>query len=321
MGKTQWRDGAALLKIKMLGLANRRRDLFREAETYREVVAAQGGETASETSSAAKRRRRRWLLILASYAVVAILTTLGETDKANIGIWATIFVASTLSSVVGFAFSAIAGAILFHIDDSYLHAVQTMLVASISLQSYSVFHLRKTINLRTLAPFLAGGVATLMLGVYVVTHAKPELLLVLIGTFLVLYGCYTLRGTVPRVRFTGMAGDVCAGALGGITGPVAAFPAAFVTIWCSLKGWDKSRLRGVVQPYILIMQMLALAALSLSSGAPVAMHWPVLQYALPAVAGAVFGLKLFEHLNDRQFLSMIAAFLILSGTAMVAKVL
>jgi uncharacterized membrane protein YfcA len=312
------RSNEALLKIKMLGLASRRYDLAREAEAYYEMVATKGGKIAIESSF-----RRRFLAVPASFVAIAIFIIICsyETGNMNIAVWATVFQASMLSSVVGFAFSAIAGAILFHIDASYLHAVQTMLVASISMQSYSVFYLRENINLRALAPFLAGGAATLMLGAYVVTHSKPEFLLVLIGTFLVLYGLYTFRGTVPRLESTGVTGDVCAGALGGITGPVAAFPGPFVTIWCGLKGWDKSRQRGVAQPYILIMQIFSLGALSVMSGSQTAMDWPILQYTVPAIAGARFGLKLFERLNDRQFLSMIAAFLILSGIAMVAKVL
>jgi uncharacterized membrane protein YfcA len=308
----------ALLKIKMLGCAGRRRELAREAEIYYEMVATQGVRVAVGHPS-----RRTRVIIWAAFALVAIWITVGsrEAGDPNVAVWATIFQASMLSSVVGFAFSAIAGAILFHVDNSYLHAVQTMLVASISLQSYSVFYLGKNINLRALVPFLAGGTVTLMFGVYVVTHTKPELLLILIGTFLILYGLYTLNGTVPRLKSAGIAGDVCAGALGGITGPVAAFPGAFVTIWCGLKGWDKMRQRGVAQPYILTMQVLSLGAISVMSGSRVGMDWTILQYAVPAIAGGMFGLKLFERLNDRQFLSMIATFLILSGTAMVAKVL
>ncbi len=36
-----------------------------------------------------------------------------------------------------------------------------------------------------------------------------------------------------------------------ITGGLAGFPGAFVTIWCGLKGWDKAHQRGVYQPFIL----------------------------------------------------------------------
>ena len=238
---------------------------------------------------------------------------------ATVPIWMTIFLASMVSSVVGFAFSAIAGSILFHIDGSYLHAVATMLIASTSLQAYAVFYLRKSIDFKALIPFLAGGSVTLLLGVYVATHIKPESVLLGVGSFLVLYGLYTVRGKTLRLRANGIAGDVFAGAMGGITGPVAAFPGPFVSIWSGLKGWDKSMQRGVTQPYILIMQVLTLGILLGANKTHMAMEWSLLQYAVPAIAGAILGLKLFEKLTDRQFLQVIAIFLVLSGIAMVAK--
>lgn len=259
------------------------------------------------------------IVIAGSFAGRTVFATLLGTVNASI--WMTIFLASALSSVVGFAFSAIAGAILFHVDTSYIHAIQTMLIASISLQSYSVFYLRRTIDVSALAPFLAGGMTTLLLGVYLVTHSNPELMLFVIGAFLIVYGAYTLNGISLRLESGGVLGDFIAGALGGITGPIAAFPGPFVTIWCSLKGWDKSCQRAVVQPYILAMQIMTLGAVAVSGGAPAAIHWRILQYAAPAIVGAFLGLKLFERLNDREFLSTIAAFLILSGVAMVAKAL
>ncbi len=306
----------ALLKIKMLGSANRRRELVSEADNYYERLWTKCHEPISQN------RSMPWLLFMALFAAgttaIAVLYSQNETAAAT---WITILEAAILSSVVGFAFSAIAGAILFHIDSNYIHTVQTMLVASISMQIYSVLYLRKNLNLSVLVPFLAGGIVTLTLGLYLVTHTKSDVLLVLVGTFLVLYGLYTFSGKVPRLGQAGVAGDVFAGALGGITGPVAAFPGAFVTIWCGLKGWDKTRQRSVIQPYILIMQILFLGALSLMKGSELGINLSIVQYAIPAVAGAVCGLKLFERLNDRQFLSLIAVSLILSGAAMVAKVL
>jgi uncharacterized protein len=310
-----------LLQISMLGAANRRLDLARNAETYYKIVTDQS--CLQCVSEPRPKSQIPWLLMLAGLVLPLILIAIfhRELAQANTAIWATIFLSSMLSSVVGFAFSAIAGASLFHIDNSYIHAVQTMLVSSISLQSYSVLHLRKTINLGALLPFLAGGAATLALGAHIATHTKPALLLLVIGTFLVVYGTYTSMGPSLRLKSTngGIFGDIFAGALGGITGPVAAFPGPFVTIWCSMKGWDKSRQRGIGQPYILIMQVITLATLSLMSGAQVAADWHLLQYILPAIAGAFFGLKLFERLDDKQFLSIISVFLVISGVAMLAK--
>ena len=61
-------------------------------------------------------------------------------------------------------------------------------------------------------------------------------------------------------------GKNAVGSLGGITGPLAALPGAFVAIWCGMRGWDKVVQRSVYQPFILIMQLLTLGALSGVSG-------------------------------------------------------
>lgn len=58
-------------------------------------------------------------------------------------------------------------------------------------------------------------------------------------------------------------GGAAAGFVGGITGGLAGFPGAFVTIWCDWRGWDKRRQRGVYQPFILAMQSFTLAAIHL----------------------------------------------------------
>jgi hypothetical protein len=57
--------------------------------------------------------------------------------------------------------------------------------------------------------------------------------------------------------------DVGCGFLSAIFGGAVGFPSATVMIWCGMKGWDKTRQRAVVQPFILIMQMIALQAIIL----------------------------------------------------------
>jgi hypothetical protein len=43
-----------------------------------------------------------------------------------------------------------------------------------------------------------------------------------------------------------------------------AFPGAFVTIWCGLKGWSKERQRALYQPFILLTQVAALLLIVLA---------------------------------------------------------
>jgi uncharacterized membrane protein YfcA len=196
-----------------------------------------------------------------------------------------IFVAATLSSIVGFAFSAIAAAMMFHLVPDTVLAVQIMMAASIAIQAYSVAGMWRTISLRTCAPFLIGGIATMPAGIYLLLSFRPQAYVFGMGLALALYGAYMLFNQPPSVKTGGVSTDMAVGALGGITGPLAAFPGAFVTIWCGMRGWDKVAQRSVYQPYILVLQVLTLGGLSLVSKRGV-LDGHLIAYALPGVAGA-----------------------------------
>jgi len=97
--------------------------------------------------------------------------------------------------------------------------------------------------------------------------------------------------------------------------PAAAFPGAFVTIWCGFKGLSKERQRGLYQPFILIVQLAALAVLALSSlgagGRP--FDFAGIAYVPAMPIGSSFGMACFKWLNDRQFALAVNLLLIVSG--------
>jgi hypothetical protein len=229
-----------------------------------------------------------------------------------------IFVAASLSSTVGFAFSAIAAAMIFHFVSDTVEGVQIMMVASIAIQAYSVAGLWRTTSLRACAPFLIGGIATMPAGIYLLLSIRPQAYILSMGLALALYGAYMLFKQPPSIKTGGVATDMAVGALGGITGPLAAFPGAFVTIWCGLRGWDKVAQRSVYQPYILVLQILTLGGLSLVSGRNV-LDGDLAAYALPGIAGAYLGLQVFQKLNDVQFRRFVNLALIVSGIALALK--
>jgi uncharacterized membrane protein YfcA len=229
-----------------------------------------------------------------------------------------IFVAAGLSSTVGFAFSAIAAAMIFHLVSDTVEAVQIMMVASIAIQAYSVAGMWRMISLRACAPFLVGGIATMPAGIYLLLSFRPQAYVFSMGLALALYGAYMLFKQPPSITRGGVATDMAVGALGGITGPLAAFPGAFVTIWCGMRGWDKVAQRSVYQPYILVLQVLTLGGLSLVSGRSV-LDGHLIAYALPGVAGAYLGLQVFQKLNDVQFQRLVNLALIASGVALALK--
>jgi uncharacterized protein len=250
-----------------------------------------------------------------------------------------VFAASTVSSIAGFAFSALCGALLFHLMDSPVYAVHVMIVCSIAIQLLSVAALWRAIDWRNLGIFLIGGFLGVPAGVYLLLHLPTASYRNVIGSLLIAYGGYLLLRWPVRALRMGPLSDACAGFLGGITGGLAGFPGAFVTIWCGLKGWDKARQRGVYQPFILGMkgwdkarqrgvyqpfilgmQPVTLVAIYLmrpSSSTQAQLDWKVLAFVPAALLGAWFGLRIFKRLSDRQFELVVNALLILSGIGLI----
>lgn len=230
-----------------------------------------------------------------------------------------VLVAAIVSSIAGFAFSALSGALLFHLIDRPICVVLVMLVCSIAIQMLSVVTLWRRIDWRSVGVFLVGGLLGIPAGVYLLLHLSTASYKTAMGGVLICYGAYVLLRRPGCVLRLGPLSDVCVGFLGGITGGFAGFPGAFVTIWCGLKGWDKERQRGVYQPFILIMQPVTLLAIHLMrpSSSLVLLDWRVLAFVPPALLGGWFGLRIFKRLSDRQFEFVVNTLLIASGVGLI----
>lgn len=231
-----------------------------------------------------------------------------------------VFAAATISSVAGFAFSALCGPVLEFAGLTPVHMVQTMMVCSIAIQGGSVFALRRDVAWRAIFPLLAGGLCALPLGVLLLLGLPSGLHAAPVGAFILFYGVWTLLR--PPLRLRGQPGwmaDVIVGASGGITGGLAAFPGAAVAVWCGLRGWQKEKQRGVTQAYILCMQVAALVVIALMAPArgfsplPDAM---ALAFLPAAAMGTVCGLRVFRELTDRQFGKVVSLLLVAGGLAM-----
>jgi len=261
-------------------------------------------------------------ILLAGAGAIGLMLYAGLMDFAfgmtiSVYVLLAILLAATLSSVAGFAFSAICGALLVHLMSGPLQTVELMVVCSIAIQSLSVWAIRDAVEWKSLSAFLIGGILSLPIGVYLLWHVKPRSFALFMGVFLISYGAIMLfrKPTTLRRNF-GKVGDMLSGLVGGITGGFAGFPGAFVTIWCGLKGWDKKQQRGVFQPFILIMQVLTLAIIKATSAHSQHYHplgYGEFAYVPAALIGTWFGLGIFGRLSDRQFAITVNLLLITSG--------
>jgi hypothetical protein len=269
--------------------------------------------------------------LITPYTYVLALATCAAAMSGNLLgrpaglIVAAVALASAVSSIAGFAFSAVCGAVLFHLMPDPVKVVQIMMTCSIANQAAMTWSLRRDIDWAGLAPFLAGGLFGLPVGVWTLFHADRRLYCQLLGVFLVIYGIYMLLRKPFVFRDQRRAYDVLAGVFGGVTGGGVGFPGASVTIWCGMKGWDKARQRAVFQPFILIMQVAALLAINATNefGGHRLDH-PGPGYDLtnllcvPAgILGTSVGLACYRHLSTTQFVAVVNTLLIISGVAFI----
>jgi len=229
-----------------------------------------------------------------------------------------VFAGALVSGFCGFAFSAVAGAVLLHILPPS-EAVPLMMSCSVLVQSVCLYKLRRQIEWRASAPMVLGGLAALPPALYALLHADPTALRVGFGGLLAAYAGYMLLS--PRARAFAGAGSpwqkAAVGFLGGLVGGVTAMPGAVATVWCDLRGVPKDGQRLLVQPYIAALQVAALALLAARSELPQNVLTELAVALGPLAVGALAGLALFGRVSDRLFRRAMLSILLVSGLSYV----
>jgi uncharacterized protein len=242
------------------------------------------------------------------------LSCLVHSDPSYALIALAVFAGAVVSGFCGFAFSAVAGAVLLHVMPP-AEAVPLMMVCSVLVQGTSLISLRRHVQWRASAALVAGGLLGLPPALYVLLHADPAAFRIGFGIFLAAYAGYMLvRPAVRMIRdATGAHYEAMVGLAGGLVGGVTAMPGAVPTMWCDLRGLAKDRQRALVQPYITVMQVAALAFLAARGGLSDTLLREVLYSLAPLAAGTLLGLALFGRVNDAQFRRALLFVLLLSG--------
>jgi len=245
---------------------------------------------------------------------------MGETSQVvvQVLVGCGVFAGALVSGFCGFAFSAVAGAVLLHVLPPS-EAVPLMMSCSILVQSYCLFSLRQQIQWRAAAPLILGGLAGLPPALYVMLHAEATELRVGFGVLLAAYAGYTLlRPAALRIAAPELLSrKLLVGFLGGLVGGVTAMPGAVVTVWYDLRGLPKDGQRGLVQPYIAVLQVAALGLLAARGELPESLAGELALALLPLAVGAAVGVALFRRVSDRLFRRAMLSVLLVSGLSYV----
>jgi uncharacterized membrane protein YfcA len=228
-----------------------------------------------------------------------------------------VFAGAFVSGLAGFAFSAVAGAILLRIFQP-LEAVPLMMACSIGVQAANLWALRHSIQWQGSLLLIVGGALGIPIAVHLLQNADTSILRTGFGIIVALYAGYMLfRPTLTR--FDGAASrhlTALVGFGGGLIGGLTAMPGAIPTIWCDMRGMPKSDQRGLAQPFIAIMQLFALGLLFGHQSLPSKVVID-LAISLPALfAGSMLGILAFRSINEVGFRRTILVVLLFSGASL-----
>jgi uncharacterized protein len=228
-----------------------------------------------------------------------------------------VFAGAVVSGLVGFAFSAVAGAVLLHVMPP-TEAVPFMMACSLVVQFSSLVALRGTVKWRGSLGLIAGGALGVVPALYLLHHIDPGIFRIGFGVFLAAYAGYMLfRPAMTYMRDGGRLRAAAVGFGGGLVGGLTAMPGALPVIWCDLRGMSKEQQRGLVQPYITAMQVFALTLLLSRNGLSDKALMD-LTFSLPALAaGTVIGIFMFGRVNDSWFREIVLLVLLIAGIFLV----
>ena len=108
---------------------------------------------------------------------------------------------------------------------------------------------------------------------------------------------------------------------GGVIGGFTAFPGAAVVVWTGLHRMSKHEARSIVQPYILVLQVISLALLAIQH--PQTFNpafWTLAAVTVPVVLpGILLGVRLYKSLSDINFRRIAFMMLGVSGFGLLMK--
>ena len=232
------------------------------------------------------------------------------------------FLGAMVAGSAGFAFALVGAAVWLHVLPP-IRVVTLAVICSMLLHGALIWRLRHHIQKRLLWPFLAGALIGVPLGVAALQRINAAKWQTAVGILLVAYSLYMLtRVHLPVLRLattTGKTLDGAVGLLGGFMGGATSLNGLFPTLWCGLRGWNKTVQRGIYQPFILLAHAYTLLWLG-GIGSVSRQSLIDALICLPALTvGGLIGLRLFHFVSEDVFRRLVLWLFLLSGITLIFR--
>ena len=201
-------------------------------------------------------------------------------------------------------------------------AVAIALVCSLVTGVPGDRQVRHSIDRRRLALFILPAFAGIPIGTVLLGLIATRLLSLLVGGMLLLYGGYfAFRRTLPAIEGNWTLVEAGIGFVGGVLGAMAGLSGALPSMWLALRPWPKAVQRGIMQPFSMVILLVATVLLALQ-GVVTPQVLYNLSLVLPAsMFGAVIGLMLFRRMADALYPRVLIGLMLISGGTLLARTL
>jgi len=240
-------------------------------------------------------------------------------DSTAVIIIAGAAVAGFVQGLSGFAFTMVAMATWAWRLEPQL-ATATAVFGGMIGQMLAVLTIRRGFDPQVLLPLLLGAAVGIPIGVGVLPYLDPALFKTVLGAILTVACPIMLRAhRLPRIRTESRVADGLVGLVAGTMGGIGGFTGITPTLWYTLRGFDKARLRSVVQTFNLATLTTTMAAYVVTGVASPA-DLPIFALVLPAMLIPWWiGSRIYTGISEVAFRRIVLWLLTASGVAMLAS--
>ena len=228
-----------------------------------------------------------------------------------------VFAAHLVFGVAGFGTGLVAMAFLPFIMTP-AEAVVLMTVLTIVFAVVIFVPLRADFEPRGILGLTLGSLAGTPAGVVILAVAPPAVVNRLIGSMLVVVVVLEFAGKFPR-RLSAPGWGVGAGVLAGLLGGAVGLPGPPTIVYAATQGWSPRTFKANLQAFFVVNQGVILAGYAVAGLVTAEVGRLTAVYLIPALAGTLLGMSLFNRVDPVAFRRMVFVLLFISGLVLLVR--
>lgn len=228
-----------------------------------------------------------------------------------------IFGAHVVFGLAGFGVALVAMAFLPFIMTPAT-AIVLMTVYAMIFTIVLFVPLRRELAPRAIAGLLVGSIAGTPAGVWILAVAPADVVSRLIGLMLVAVVIVEFAGKFPR-RLTAPGWGLGAGVLAGLIGGAVGLPGPPVVIYAATQAWSPRTFKANLQAFFIVNQGVILGGYAMAGLLTGEVVRLTAAYLVPALAGTLLGMRLFDRVDPVRFRRVVFALLFVSGLVLLAR--